>query len=133
MAKAKKSRQLNFIMPNRVGLLSEISTAITNAKVNINAICAYEMEDKAYFMLITDSNARAKKALGPLGVEIKEDDVVSVEMPNKVGELQKVAKKIADAGIDVNYMYGTAGAGKTSTCVFKTIDDKKAIKVINKK
>ncbi|MEW6215176.1 MAG: ACT domain-containing protein [Nitrospirota bacterium] len=132
MAKAKKSKQLSFAMPNRVGLLSEVSTAIAGAKVNINAVHAYEIEDKAYFMLITDSNAKAKKALSPLGVEIKEEDVVTVEMPNKVGELQKVAKKIADAGIDINYMYGTTGAGKSSTCVFKTADDKKAIKVINK-
>ncbi|MEW6418262.1 MAG: ACT domain-containing protein [Nitrospirota bacterium] len=132
MAKAKKSKQLSLIMPNRVGLLSEVSTAIASAKVNINAICAYEMEDKAYFMLSTDSNAKAKKALGPLGVEIKEEDVVAVEMLNKVGELQKVAKKIAEAGINIIYMYGTVGSGKSSICVFKTSDDKKAIKVINK-
>jgi hypothetical protein len=133
MAKAKRIKQLSFTMPNRVGLLSEVSTVIANAKVNITAICAYEMEDKAYFMLTTDSNARAKKALTPLGVEIKEEDIIAVEMPNKVGELQKVAKKIANARIDINYMYGTTGAGKSSTCVFKTVDDKKAIRVINKK
>lgn len=132
MAKAKKSRQLSFTMPNRVGLLLEVSTAIAKAKVNINAICAYEMENKAYFMLITESNAKAKKALAPLGVEIEEEDVISVDLPNKVGEMQKVAKKIAEAGIDINYMYGTAGTGKSSICVFKTANDSKAIKVINK-
>lgn len=132
MAKAKKSKQLSITMPDRVGLLSEISTAISNAKVNMYAICAYGMEGKAYFMVVTDSNAKAKKALSPLGGEIEEEDVVTVEMPNRVGELQKVAKKIADAGINIIYMYGTAGTGKSSICVFKTADDKKAIKVINK-
>jgi len=132
MAKAKKSKQLSFTMPNRVGLLSEISSAVADAKINIDAVHAYEVEDKACFMLITDSNAKTKKALSPLGVEIEEEDVVTVEIPNKVGELQKVAKRIADAGININYIYGTAGAGRLSTCVFKTADDKKAIKVINK-
>lgn len=133
MAKAKKTKQLSFTMPNRVGLLSEVSTVIANANVNIDAICAYEMEDKAYFMLTTANNAKAKRALLPLGIEIKEEDVIAVDMPNRVGELQKVAKKIADAGIDINYMYGTTGTGKSSTCVFKTADDKKAIRGINKK
>ncbi len=132
MAKAKKSKQLSFAMPNKVGLLSKVSTAITDAKVNMYAICAYGMEGKAYFMVITDSNARTKKVLSPLVGKIEEEDVVTVEMPNRVGELQKVAKKIADAVIDINYMYGTAGTGKSSICVFKTADDKKAIKVINK-
>lgn len=130
MAKAKKVKQLSFIMPNRVGLLSELSMAIAKEKVNINAICAYEMEDKAYFMMITDSNAKAKKALSPLGAWVQEEDVIAVELPNKVGELQKVAKKIADSGIDIRYMYGTAGTGKSSICVFKTEDDKKATRVI---
>lgn len=132
MAKAKKSKQLSFAMPNKVGLLSKVSTAITGAKVNMYAICAYGMEGKAYFMVVADNNLKAKKALNTIGIDVSEEDIISVEMLNKAGELQKVAKKIADAGIDINYMYGTAGTGKSSICVFKTADDKKAIKVINK-
>ncbi len=132
MAKARKVKQISFSMPDRAGLLSEVTNAIAGAKVNITAICAYGMENTAYFMLNTDSNAKAGKALAKLGVNIKEDDVVAVEMPNKAGELHKVAKRIADAGINIEYMYGTAGAGKSSTCVFRTSDDKRVIKLINK-
>ncbi len=132
MAKAKKTKEISFTMPDKVGLLSEVTTAVAKAKVNITAICAYAMENSAYFMLTADSTAKAKKALVPLGVAIEEKDVVEVEMPNKLGELQKVAKRMADEGIDIEYMYATAGKGKTATCVFKTADDSKTIKVINK-
>lgn len=132
MAKSKKLKQLSFGMPDRAGLLSEITSVIARAKVNITALCAYGMEGKAYCMMTTESNAKAKKALSPLGVEIEEEEVVAVDMPNRVGELQKVAKRIADAGININYMYGTTAAGKSSTCIFSTADDKKAIKAINK-
>jgi hypothetical protein len=132
MAKAKRSKQLSFALPNRVGLLSKVSTTLSDAKINMHAICAYGMGKQAYFMVVTDKNAKAKKALGKLKKNIAEEDVVSVEMPNRVGALQKIAKKIADAGIDIIYMYGTAGTGKASICVFKTVDDKKAVKVINK-
>lgn len=132
MVKARKVKEISFTMANKVGLLSEVTTAIAGAKVNITALCAYAMENSAYFMLTTDSNAKAKKALAPLGVGIEEKDVVEVEVPNKPGELHKVAKRIADAEIDIQYMYATAGGGKTATCVFRTADDQKAIKVINK-
>jgi hypothetical protein len=132
MAKAKKVKQLSFTIPNRAGLLSEVSAAISGSKVNINSICAYEMENNAYFMLTTESNAKAKKALAKLGIEIKEEDVITVEMPNRAGELEKVAKKIADAGINISYVYGTTGTGKSSVCVFKTSDNTKAIRLINK-
>jgi hypothetical protein len=132
MAKAKKVKQLSFTMPNRAGLLSEVSAAVSGAKVNINAICAYEMGDNASFMLTTDGNARARRALAKLGVEAKEEDVVAVEMPNKIGESQKVGKRIADAGINIVYVYGTTGTGKSATCVLQTSDNAKAVKVINK-
>ena len=132
MAKAKKVKQLSFMMPDRAGLLSEITTALSSAKVNLNAICAYRMQGEANFMLTADSIAKAKKALAPLGVELKENDVFAVEMTNKPGELQKVAKKIADAGIDILYIYGTTTAGRSATCVFATSDDAQAIKSINR-
>ena len=132
MAKARKVKEISFTMSDKVGLLSEVTTAVAKAKVNITAICAYAMENSATFMLTTDSNTKAKKALAPLSVTIEEADVVEVEVPNKSGELQKVAKKIADGGIDIQYMYATAGKGKTATCIFKTADDSKTIKVINK-
>jgi hypothetical protein len=132
MAKAKRSKQLSFALSNRVGLLSQVSTAIADAKVNMYAICAYGMGKQAYFMVVTDKNAQAKKALSKLKKNIAEEDVIAVEMPNRAGALQKVAEKISHAGIDIIYMYGTAGTGKSSMCVFKTVDDKKAIKVINK-
>jgi hypothetical protein len=134
MAKAKKVKQLSFMMPDRVGLLSEISAALGAAKVNIGAICAYGMQNEATFMLTADSMAKAKKALMKLGVAgLKEEDVFTVEMSNKPGELQKVAKKLADAGINILYMYGTTTAGRSATGVFATSDDAQAIKLINKK
>ena len=132
MAKARKVKEISFMAPNKVGLLSEVTAAIAAGKVNITAICAYAMENKGYFMLTTDGHAKAKKALASLGVAIQEADVVEVEMSNKPGELQKVARKIADAGIDIEYMYGTAKAGRTAACIFKTAADAKAIRLINK-
>jgi hypothetical protein len=132
MAKARKIKQLSFTMPNKVGLLSEISTALTSAKVNMVGLCAYEMYNEAYFMLVTDSTKKAKKVLAKIGVKVREEDAVITEMPNKAGALQKVAKKIADAGININYLYGTAGTGRFSMCVLKTSDDRKAVNLINK-
>lgn len=131
MAKTRKVKEIRLSMPNRVGLLSEVTTAVTNAKVNINAICAYAMENNAFLNLLTSSNAKAKKALSPLGFGIEEKDVLQVELPNKPGELQKIAKRIADAGIDIEFMYATTAGGK-ATCVLKTADDQKAMKVIRK-
>jgi len=133
MAKAMKSKQLSFETTDKVGMLSRVTTAIAAAKINITAICAYGMEGKAYFMLITDGNAKAKKELLKLGITTREEDVVAVELSNKPGDLKKVAGQIADAGINIHYLYATASSGKTAAAVFATNDNKKTIKVINTK
>jgi hypothetical protein len=131
MAAAKKLKQLSFSLPNKVGLLAQVATAISQAKVNIEAICAYEMDDRGFFMVVTDSNAKAKKVLAKMGANVEVEDVLVVGVPNKVGQLQKLAKKIADAGVDIYYCYGSPGAGKKTCLVFKTANDGKALKAIN--
>lgn len=132
MAKATKIKLLSFSIKDRPGLLSEITAKLAVAKVNITAICAYAMDDTAYFDMATDNNSKAKKAFNGFGVEMEEKEILAVEMPNKVGELQKVAKILADAGINITYMYGTTSIGRTSTCLLSTADNKKALRIINK-
>lgn len=131
MAVANKLKQLSFSLPNKVGLLAQVASAISQAKVNIEAICAYEMDDKGFFMLVTDNNAKAKNVLTKMGANVEVEDVLLVNVPNKVGQLEKLAKKIAEAGIDIYYAYGSPGAGKTTCLVFKTANDGRALKALN--
>ncbi len=132
MSKAVKTKLLSFSMNDRPGLLSEVTTALAGAKVNITALCAYAWDDTAFFDMTVDSAAKAKKALAGLRLGIEEEDVVTVELPNKPGELRKVAKVISEAGINITYLYGTTSAGKTSTVLFSTSDNGKALRLINK-
>ena len=133
MAKAKKTKQISFSKKDKPGLLTEVTRLLADSRVNINAICAYAMNRKAYFMMITDRNAKAIKALRKLRIKPRQDDVISAEMPNTVGALQNAAQSISNAGINILYMYGTATSGKKSTCIFSTTDDKKAVRALNKK
>jgi hypothetical protein len=131
MAKAMKIKQLSFSLPNRIGLLSELSSFLTAAKINIEAICAYGMGDEGYFMIVTDNNTKAKKVISQMGAEVKVEDVIAAELPHKVGQLRRVAKQISDAGVDIQSVYGSPVKGKM-TLIFKTADDKKALKALKK-
>ncbi len=133
MAKTKLVKQINFETKNKVGILSDVSSALSAARVNIRAICAYGMGNKAYFMLVTSNNTKAKRVLAKLKAKTAADDVIAVEMPSGAGQLKKTAQKISNAGINIQYMYGTVGIGKTSVCIFKTADDRKALKVLKSK
>jgi hypothetical protein len=54
-------------------------------------------------------------------------------MANEPGRLHKVAKKLGDAGINIQSSWATAFTGKTARGVFITSDDAKALTAINKK
>jgi len=129
MTKAMKLKQLSFSLPDKIGLLAELTAFITAAKINIEAICAYGMGEEGYFMIITDNNTKAKKVISQMGAEVKVEDVIAVEVPNKVGQLQQVAKKISDAGVDISYIYGSP-VKQRMTIICKTADDKKAFKAL---
>jgi hypothetical protein len=131
MAKAKKIKHLTFSMPNKIGLLSELTSFLTAAGINIEAIGAYGVGDEGRFMLITSNNEKARKLISHMGAEVKSEDVIAVELPNKVGQLQQVAKKISDAGLDIAYVYGSPVRSKM-TLILKTADDRKALRVLNK-
>ncbi|HOD35900.1 MAG TPA: ACT domain-containing protein [Syntrophales bacterium] len=131
MAIAKRAKQLTFTLPNRVGLLAEVTSFIATAKINIEAICAYGRGEEGVFMIVTDHNAKARKILTHMGAEVKTEDVIIVEVPNKPGQLHAASKKIAAAVVDIAYVYASPSKGKMSL-VFKTDNTPKALKAMRK-
>jgi len=131
---AKTAKEITATFHDRIGLTAKVAAAVASANVNILAATGYSasgMRRNATFTLIVDDFAKAEKALDKIGAEdICESSIVMVETPNKVGALERIAGIIADAGIDIYYFYATTSSGKTATSVFKTADDKKAIKVL---
>ena len=131
MAVAKKVKEIFITTQNKVGMLAEISSVISTAGVNIAAICAYGEGDKANFMILTSDNLKAAGALKVKGHEVKDNEIVEVQLENKVGALEEMAKKLTEADIDINYVYGTVNkAGVPATLVFSSNNDDKAIEVL---
>lgn len=131
MAKAAKASQLIFSLPNKVGLLASVAEAIASAKVNIEAVCAYE-RGYGYFMMVTDNNAKAKKVLQKMGADVHVEEVIAIEVPNRAGQLEKISRAIADADIDIHFIYASPGKGKTATLILKTANDRKSLKLLTK-
>ncbi len=132
MAKAKKAGVIVAVLPDRVGLLAEIGGLLTEAAVNIEAICAYRTGENAEFILMVDNIGKARKALEATDAEIREEEVATVELPHKPGQLAAVAKKLADDGISIEYSWSVAMTGPTATWILKTDNPAKAIIALNK-
>jgi hypothetical protein len=129
MHTARTIKHLVVKLPSRVGLLADMATTIRKAGVNLSGVLAYEMVGMGEFMFITSDDEKAAAALASFGAEISYEDVVSVVLPNELGALESVTRKIADAGINIGYVYGTTGTD-TATIVFRTDDPAATVRAV---
>ena len=131
---AKTAKEITATFVDCVGLTSKVASALAAENVNILAATGYSASGtrrKAIFTLIVDNLIKAEKALDRIGADdIQDSSVILVETENKVAALERISKIVANAGIMIYYFYSTTSSGKTATCVFKTADDKKAIKAL---
>ena len=111
MAKVRPGKELLAVTENKVGMLAEVCSTVSGAGVNIQAINAYALDNKANFRLVTDNNQKVQGALQAKGYKVNEQDVVMVELPNRVGVLKETADKLKARGIDLEYIYGTTCSG----------------------
>jgi len=132
---ARTAKEITASFTDKLGLTAKVSAALAAENVNILAGTGYSasgMRRKATFTLIVNDLTKAEKALEKIGAEdIHESSVIVVEMANKVGALERISKIIAEAGINIYYFYATTSSGKTATCVIKTADDRKTIKLLH--
>lgn len=133
MGRVFKTVELQVEAPDKPGTLAKITTPIAEAKINLNACCAYryESEKKAFFHLLTDNNDKATEALKKAGYKVKVTDVVIVETKNEAGSLNKAAHQLSEAGVDLDYCYATAGNTGNTWIVLATKQIEKALNVIS--
>ena len=120
MAKVELRNEVMFKAPTRVGLLADVTEALSKAGVNILAIGAYDKGDNGEFLMITDNNKLAYEALGGLGGEMDMQSGVIAEVPNRPGELAAIARKLAERDINVSQVFATSVDGAETVMLVLT-------------
>lgn len=119
---------------NKVGLLAEIATMLANEGVNIHSVVAYEIEDVAKLMLVTNANIKIIDELRKKKyMSVDEREVVVVDLENKRGALKVVTTELAKNKIDIKHVYVTSptGTSGSSKMVLWTSDNEAAMEVLS--
>ncbi|MBE0417652.1 MAG: ACT domain-containing protein [Coriobacteriia bacterium] len=132
MFEAQVVQEIFVTAPNKVGLLAQVTKAISDAGVDISAIGAYEKDGRGEFMVVTSDNEKATAALANIiNMSVERKDVVMLDLPAEPGSLAKAAAKLARADIDVHWIYGTAGDASRVSLVLRVDDPVGAVDVLN--
>jgi len=126
----KQETELYVITPDEPGILGRVMGTLANAGVNLKAIYARSERGKGIFFLITSDNKKAEKALKGIGYEVTTNNVVTVEIDDRIGAGAEVGALIGNAAIDIEYCYGTSAGGVKVLLVFQTNDNKKTFETL---
>jgi len=99
------TRELSIQIENRPGTLAKVCQALAGRGVNIVAFQASTAERRSQIHLVENLGA-AKMVLAAEGLIYTEGEVVQIALRNLPGELARVASRLAEANININYAYG---------------------------
>ncbi len=116
-------RQLVLTLENRPGALAELTSALARVAVNIQAIAAPEAGPLGAVRLLVAQPETARKVLGELGLKWVEEDALAVRLTDRPGALGRVLRRLAGAGLQVNYLYGTIEKGSRRALVIVGVSD----------
>ena len=124
------AKDLTGSLEDRPGTLAGFGEALGTAGVNIEGICGLGVEGRGIIHVLVEDAAAARKALEGAGIKVEgEADPRVAEVAggaDKPGELGKMARAIANAGVNIQAMYmATHDRG-----VIVTTDNAKARKAL---
>lgn len=126
--------QVSVHMENRPGALADLTSALTDAGVNILAISVPDAGEFGTIRVIPDDVLKAREALEDAGYAHVAADVLEVMLPNEPGALAKMARILADGQVVIRFAYATIEEGSAAAgCVVQVDDIHKAEKILNLK
>ena len=127
----KTVKQLALFLENKPGALSKVCRALAAVGININAISVSDAVDHAVVRMVVSDAQRALHLLGEHGVLVIERDVLMFEGRNKPGELGRIAAKLANHKINIEYAYSaTPLNASTGAMVLRVNNPKKAMRIL---
>jgi hypothetical protein len=126
------TKQLAIFLDNRPGMLARVAEALAEAKINIYAITTSDTVDHSVIRMVVSDYQRALAVFEERGTLVIEDDVLVVEGSNRPGEMARVAQKLADAKVNIEYCYSaTPPDAKKGLMVLRVSNPVKALAVLN--
>ncbi len=107
----EKTLQLSVSMENTPGQLGRLCRVLAQSGVNIRGVSVVDASDVSTIRLIVNNPKAAQKALREAGLCCVAQEVLIVDLEDKPGALEEMAFRLGEAGINVQYVYGTADGG----------------------
>lgn len=124
----RKAVQFCTFLENKAGRFSEFCEILYERGIDILAFNLHADTEIGIVRMVVDNAKVAEDLLKEMGVPFFKTEVLLIEVPNQKGMAAGIGHRLAQAGINIEYTYFTAGpGGLPSLMVFKVANIEDAI------
>ena len=125
-------KQISIFVENKKGRLAEITETIAKAGANIRALSIADTTDFGILRIIVDKPDAAAAALKEAGITVSITTVIAVGIEDVPGAFAVPMRILADADIDVEYMYAfITRKSEKAYVILRVADNNVAAKVLS--
>jgi len=126
----KVVKQYTVFLPNVPGALSGFVGLFAREGINIIGIASEIRDDSGVVRVTVDTDRQISYVLTSAGFTTVETPIISLTLTDKPGELLSLTKKLADHGINITTVYGTALGGGSARMLISVSDADRALEIL---
>jgi len=112
------SKEFTVLMEDRPSTLGRICQVLADRGVNILALQSFPIGGKSVTRFIVDNPSTTKSVLDSEQLTYVQTELVQVKLPHRPGEIARVASRLGEANININYAYCGLEPGTNTPLVF---------------
>ena len=98
-------KEFDVLVEDKPGELAKVCELLGRNGVNIKAIASERSHNEPLIRIVTDDEMTTKSSLTRKGIPFDAREVLSVRLSDRPGELGKMARKLARAGVNVDSIF----------------------------
>ncbi|MBQ4384160.1 MAG: ACT domain-containing protein [Firmicutes bacterium] len=123
--------QLSLFVQNQPGSMKEVLRVLAEGGIDINGLSVADTTEYGVLRMILSDPEKAERLLQNAGFAVKATQVLAIDVVDTPGGLYRPVSLMADAGINIDYMYafGTK-LSSHAMIIFRTADNIRAEAVL---
>jgi hypothetical protein len=117
------TKEFTVLMEDRPSTLGKVCQALAERGVNILALQSFPIGGKTVTRFIVDNPTTAKTVLDSERLTYVATEIVHAKIAHRPGEIARVASRLGEANININYAYCGLEPGTNAPLVFFGVSD----------
>ena len=115
-------KQLSVFVENRRGKVAEITEILASKGVDLRALTLADTSEFGLLRLIVSDPDTAFIILREAGIMVRLSEVVAIGVDDRPGAFAKASRVIADAGVDLEYLYALSSSKGGEAVIVMSLD-----------